>query len=612
MKKALSFLLVFSALCSLCLLPLGAEDEKKPANPRVAQIENALAQTVGTDTPGAAVVLAENGALTMMEGFGYADMGEKTLVNAGTVFEIGELTGLFTAITILKLADAGKLSLDENIAAYLPADFLDELSLNYPVTLRALLSGTAGFEGREFDCLLTKESHTFETLTEALLSDIPAQTLGSEHVTQYSRSSFGISLAAYVAQSALDTDFAELVQSELLAPLQMSDTVLLPDQNTAGEVFAIGYTANGDGSFTAAKNGGRAFAGLPYATGALSTPADLSKLLLCLLSPGGDVLSGSVRNTLFTPTPTSTLFETSTPGFSLIGGCPAIRCGTLYFSASLAIDRTAGIGVLVLANTASTLLAELPGTMCATKRSVTYNSGGDAGELPELKTFRGQYVPASAESHTFAGRYRMIAQGEKVTVNKEEGTLSFLGLRLRQIGPGIFAEVTDEGTTVAVQFLLDEDGEVVGAVSANGESFVPVPFYRTQQIAKLLFFALLIFAGWFLIYGLFSVLRFLAGIGRERSVGFLQALPGFFTFLMSLFVLWQVLLCVNRGTGTLSSVYQVLSVLALIFGIGAAGAFTVAILTCLLDGKRLRRAARAAILFVFYVLLAGFWGLVFF
>lgn len=612
MKKTLSFLLAVLFLFSLCLLPLAATDEKLPQDPRVAQVQSAVAQTVGTDTTGGAVVLAENGSLTMLEGFGYADMGEKTLVSAETVFEIGELTGLFTALTILKLADAGKLSLDENIAAYLPADFLVELSLNYRVTLRALISGTAGFEGREFDRLFSKESHTFESLEEALLSDIPSQTLGGEDLTQYSASAFGISLAAYVAESALDTDFAQLVQEELLTPLGMTDTVLLPDKNTAPEHPALGYTANGDGTFTAAANGGRAYTGLPYATGALSTPADLSKLLSALLSPGDGVLSAAVLDTLFTPTPTSALFETSTPGFSLTCGCPALRGKTLYFSASLALDRAAGIGVLVLANTADTLLSDLPETMCGTKKAVSYNGGTDAGELPELKTFRGLYVPASGESHTFVGRYRMIDEGEKATVNKEEGTLSFLGLRLVQIGPGIFAEVTDEGAAVAVQFLFDEDGKVVGAVTASGESFIPAPFYRTQQVAKLLFFALLVFAGWFLIYGLFSILRFFAGIGREHSVGFLQSLPGFFTFFLSLFVLWQVLLCVNSGTGTLSSVYLVLSVLALIFGIGAAGAFTVAILTSLLDGKRLRHAARAAILFVLYVLLASFWGLVFF
>lgn len=612
MKKAFSFLLVVVILSSCCLLPLAADGEKAPADPRVAQIETTVAQTVGTDTPGGAVVLFENGSLVMLEGFGYADMGEKVLVNAGTVFEIGELTGLFTALTILKLADAGRLSLDAGIAAYLPADFLVELALDHPVTLRALLSGTAGFEGRSFDRLFSKGSHMFETLEEALLSDIPAQTVGSGTVTQYAASGFSVSLAAYVAETALGTDFGRLVAEELLLPLGMSDTVLVPDKDTPADNAALGYTANGDESFTAAPNGGRAFTGLPYATGALSTPADLSRLLACLLSPGGEVLSSAVLDTLFTPTPTSSLFETSTPGFSLTLGCPAVCGRTLYFGASIALDRAAGTGVLTLANAPDSRLNELPVAICGAARTVSYTPVADSGELPGLKTFRGFYVPATGESHTFVGRYALIDAGQRATVNKEEGTLSFLGLRFVQIGPGIFAEVTDEGATASLQFLLDADGNVIGVVLDNGESYVPSAAYRTGQLAKLLFFALLILAGWFLIYGLFSSVRFLAGIGKEHSVGFLQSLPGFFTFFLSLFVLWQVLLCVNNGAGTLSSVYLVLSVLALIFGIGAAGAFSVAILASLLNGKRLRHAARAAILFVLYVLLATFWGLVFF
>lgn len=610
MKKALCFLIAVAILSSCWLLPLAANEAKTPADPRVTQLETALAQAVGTDTPGGAVVLFENGSVVMLEGFGYADLGERVLVNAETVFELGELTGLFTAITILKLADAGRLSLDTSIAAYLPADFLAELALERPVTLRELLSGTAGFEGRSFDYLFSKSTHMFETLEEALLSDIPAQTVGSEDVRQYAASAFSVSLAAYVAETALGIGFDQLVAEELLTPLGMSSTVLLPDQSTVVNNAALGYTAQGDGRFTAAQNGGRVFTGLPYATGALSTAADLARLLECLLSSGGEVLSPAVLEALFAPTPTSALFETSTPGFSLTLGCYAICSRTLYFGATIALDRARGMGVLTLTNAPDSSLNELPVTLCGAPVSGSYTGTGDGGELPELKTYRGLYACATGESHTFAGRYAMIDAGERASVDREEGTLSFLGLRLTQIAPGVFADVTDEGRAATVQFLLDADGNVVGVVTANGESYVPLASYRTGQLAKLLFFALVILAGWFLVYGLFSSIRYLSGLGREHSVGFFQSLPGFFTFFFSLFVLWQVLLCVNSSAGVLSSAYLVLSVLALIFGIGAAVAFSLAILTSLLNGKRLRHAARAAILFVVYVLLAAFWGLI--
>ena len=142
---------------------------------------------------------------------------------------------------------------------------------------------------------------------------------------------------------------------------------------------------------------------------------------------------------------------------------------------------------------------------------------------------------------------------------------------------------------------------------------MPVPFYLSSPVSKVLFVAVLVLAAWFLFYGLYSVARYVTHRGKENEESFFSgALPGIFAFLMSLWVLWQILLGVKNGYGTLSSMYQALSVMALLFGIGAAGSFTVAFFSSLLDSKRLSRTVRAAILFVLYALLTVFWHLVLF
>ena len=161
-----------------------------------------------------------------------------------------------------------------------------------------------------------------------------------------------------------------------------------------------------------------------------------------------------------------------------------------------------------------------------------------------------------------------------------------------------------------MQFLIDEKGDVTSLITADGTVYVSVPFWFSDPVAKLLFFAVLVFAVWFLFYGLFVVARYFAHRGKEDSEGIFAALPGICTFFMSLTVLWQILLGVKNGYATLSSVYRALSVMALLFGIGGAVAFTAAFFTSLLNSKRLARTVRAAILFVIYALLTVFWGLV--
>ncbi len=575
-----------------------------PADPLIVAVETAVAASLGEDTPGAAVVAVKNGATVMAEGFGYADMAEKVPVTAGTSFEIGELTGLFTAITVLSLAERGVLSLDTDINSYLSEDFIAELSLVAPVTLRDLLSGTAGFEGRCFDVLFVKDSHCFLSLREALLSDVPQQSLVPGK--QYSPSLFGISLAAYVAECVAGTPFGELADAAVLTPLALSSTVLYPEKDTGIQSPAIGYDAKGGGRFSPAENGGRAYSGLPYATGAISTAADLATLLCALSTPGDGVFSAALKGALFAVTPNASLLTSSTPAFAVREGCFALSGQTLAFSASLCFDHT-GVAILTLTNAASSALHTLPASVCASPVAVTAEAGG---ELPELKTFRGTYAPATGERHSFAGKYRLSAATVQVKVHKEEGSISFGEARFRQIAPGVFGTVEGDGKTVALQFLTDEKGDVTALITADGTVYVPVPFWFSEPVSKLLFFAVLIFAGWFLVYGLFSVARYFSRRGKEDAEGIFAALPGICTFLMSLLVLWQILLGVKNGYSTLSSVYSALSVMALLFGIGGAVAFTVAFFTSLLNSKRLTRTVRAAILFVVYALLTVFWGLV--
>ncbi len=609
MRKMLSALLaalLLAALFTAAVLPVFSVT---PADPLVAAIENAVTASLGKDTPGAAVVAVRNGATAMMEGFGFADMAEKTLVTAGTTFEIGELTGLFTAITVFSLAERGALSVDADITSYLPDRFAKKLKLTTPVTLRDLLSGTAGFEGRRFDVLFTKDSYMFASLEEALLSDIPEQSLGEKK--QVSTSAFGISLAAYVAECATGTPFGELASAAVLTPLGLSSTVLYPDRGTAPASPAYGYIAKGEGRFTPAANAGKSYSGLPYATGAVSTPADLAKLLCALSTPGDGVFSAALKTALFASTPNDTLLTASTPAFSRQDGCFTLTGGTVYFSAALCFDRTAGNAVLTLTNAAPSALSDFPRSLYAEPTTVTAENTG--GELPELKTYRGAYVPATEEGHSFAGKYLLTEACISVKVNKDEGSISFGEERYLQIAPGIFTAVGGDGKTVALQFLTDEKGDVTSLITADGTVFVPVPFYLSSPVSKILFVAVLVLAAWFLFYGLYSVARYVTHRGKENEESFFSgALPGIFAFLMSLLVLWQILLGVKNGYGTLSSMYQALSVMALLFGIGAAGSFTVAFFSSLLDSKRLSRTVRAAILFVLYALLTVFWHLVLF
>ncbi len=87
--------------------------------------------------PGMAVLVARDGKILYQGGFGFADLGQKKPVTAGTRFRIGSVSKQFTAAAILRLADEGKLAL---------ADPLEKYFAGFPegVTLDHLLTHTSG------------------------------------------------------------------------------------------------------------------------------------------------------------------------------------------------------------------------------------------------------------------------------------------------------------------------------------------------------------------------------------------------------------------------------------------------------------------------------------
>lgn len=111
---------------------------------RSSPVRSAFLDFVGrtmtaNQVPGLAVAVVENGKLSFAEGFGVRSIEGSEKVDADTLFRVGSIAKPFTALTMLRLVDGGKVRLEEHAAKYLPA-----LRTNQPATVAQLLSHTAG------------------------------------------------------------------------------------------------------------------------------------------------------------------------------------------------------------------------------------------------------------------------------------------------------------------------------------------------------------------------------------------------------------------------------------------------------------------------------------
>src|SRR5262245_52853995 len=100
--------------------------------------------------PGAAVGVLHDG-VERHEGFGVTSVENTLDVTPDTRFQIGSISKTFTGTVVLYLVAEGLLDLDRPVREYLPDLALADADATQRVTLRHLLTHTAGWIGDFFE-----------------------------------------------------------------------------------------------------------------------------------------------------------------------------------------------------------------------------------------------------------------------------------------------------------------------------------------------------------------------------------------------------------------------------------------------------------------------------
>jgi CubicO group peptidase (beta-lactamase class C family) len=197
--------------------------------------------------PGVGIALVTKDAVVWTGGIGKADLATNRDVTADTMFRVGSITKGFVALSALQLAERGKLSLDEKVAAVAPEiPVVNPWEATNPVTLAQLLEHTAGF-----DDFSLAEFYDFDTSPDSPRPLLWTLThfQGPEHVrwipgSRMSYSNPGYGLAGYIVEKTAGVPLEDYIAGNILRPLGMthSDMKLTPAMKDA---LAQGYA---DGS----------------------------------------------------------------------------------------------------------------------------------------------------------------------------------------------------------------------------------------------------------------------------------------------------------------------------------------------------------------------------
>ncbi len=168
--------------------------------------------------PGIAIGILQNDSIIYQKGFGYRNLEEKDPVTPQTIFSIASVTKSFIAMAIMKLAEEGKLSLQESVLKYIPEFKVTGYYDIERINIVHLLSHTTGIAP-----MLRKEE--FNSLEDHInyFSSVDVDVLGDPGV-YFSYSNDTFILLGIIIQRVTGKPFKNYIEENILEPLKMLST----------------------------------------------------------------------------------------------------------------------------------------------------------------------------------------------------------------------------------------------------------------------------------------------------------------------------------------------------------------------------------------------------
>jgi CubicO group peptidase (beta-lactamase class C family) len=191
------------------------------------------------DVAGAVIVVVKDGKVLVSKGYGFADVKKRIPVSPdATLFRPGSISKAFTWTAVMQLVEQGKLNLDRDINDYL--DFQVPHTFGCPVTLRNLMTHTAGFEEVIKD-LGADRADELPTLQRFIKSHEPHQIYSPGTIPAYSN--YGADLAGYIVQRVSGLPFEQYIQQNIFGPLGMTRaTFVQPLPDPLKPMMSNGYS----------------------------------------------------------------------------------------------------------------------------------------------------------------------------------------------------------------------------------------------------------------------------------------------------------------------------------------------------------------------------------
>ncbi|NHK31717.1 MAG: beta-lactamase family protein [Asgard group archaeon] len=484
-----------------------------------------------------------------------------------TLFRIGSVSKTFTAVAVLQLVDDGILNLDIDINNYLTAFQIPD-TYNDPITLRHLLTHTAGFEEKAYPSILSSPIGV-PSLEDMVIEILPDRVHPPGTITSYSN--YGFTLAGYIVEEMSGKSFEQYIEDEIFLPIGMNSSTFkqpLPTSEMSSNMSMGYYQAGSQGFFE--------YITVAPAGSCSSTATDMAKFMIALLDNGyyndTQILLNETAQMMqeehFTthtnlPGVNLGLYEMDTHDTHIIGH----GGDTIFFHSLMALFPEDDLGFFVSYNSQSGSVARdeffediidqfYPHTIEVTPM---INYGKNLRQFTGLYLTTRRYYSDKIITPLTSGftQYEIIErdyldEAWRITKSRD-GYLQLLGLEFIQVEPDYFVESTGQ-YDYTIGFVRNKRGHIT-----NFYTTIIIPCYSYELVHPIysspdginfiLFIISVLFLVVSILWGILGIIR--SRRNKEEKVAKFPIISKWFTIGVLIFSIIPFTLVISKNYSTI-------------------------------------------------------------
>ena len=375
--------------------------------PSDAEIRQILVNRIDKEKQGVGIVVGVIDAKgRRVVAYGSLEKGDKRPIDGDTLFEIGSITKVFTALLLADMAHRGEVRLDDPISKYVPSTAKIPQRDGRQITLVDLATHTSGLPRMPANFNPKDPANPYIDYTEEqLYTFLSSYELTRDVGIKFVYSNLGFGLLGQGLARRNGSDYETLVETRICEPLGMKSTriTLTPDME---QRFAAGHSSD---LVTVSRWDIPSLAG----AGALRSSAnDMLKFLAAAMGYAHSSLDPAFKAMLSVKRPTGQAFIDSAMGWAIDtrGGGEIIwkNGGTGGYRTFIGYAPRSGVGIVALSNASTNAGADDIGLHLIDARFPLEIPEGSARETAVSAKVLDGYV----------GRYR-LGQTSVVTIARE-------------------------------------------------------------------------------------------------------------------------------------------------------------------------------------------------